>query len=125
MPLVENGVIGWEYNGALSLTRDQSQGKPGTKRNRSDTANSADKEDMPERLGNIHCLLKHDHTERNSRNPSDEAYLLKLAFLLRGKNPSNKTVQRWARAFYPPNHVLQLGESPRIGIMGSNMYIRC
>ena len=27
------------------------------------------------RTGDIHCLLKHDHTKRNSRDPRDEAYL--------------------------------------------------
>lgn len=33
---------------------------------------------MTKRLGDIHCLLKHDHTERNSRDPRDEAYLRKF-----------------------------------------------
>lgn len=30
---------------------------------------------MAKRFGDIHCLLKHDHTERDSRYPCDEAYL--------------------------------------------------
>ena len=50
MPGEGNGGLGWKYNSAKSLTRDQSKGKPCTKSNRSYTANSADEEDMSERF---------------------------------------------------------------------------
>ena len=39
---------------------------------------------MTERLGDIHCLLKDDNTERYSRYPCDEAYLKELAISFQG-----------------------------------------
>jgi hypothetical protein len=52
--------------------RNKSDREPSAKSERNETTNCADRKHMPKPFGNIHCLLKHHHTERNPRYPTDK-----------------------------------------------------
>ena len=57
----------------LDVDRYQRDGEPGPENQCHETADGADKKNVTETLGNVHCRLQHHHTERDAWYPADEA----------------------------------------------------